>query len=566
MRSARQTNLLGQLLVQSGVITEEQLQTALQQQDLARGEKGLLGRVLVGLNYCTEDDIARVLARKTGLPYISLESYPVDSSATALIPPEIARRYQALPIGFDNDKLLVAMMHPGDLIALDDLRIITGCDVQPVICADSELQAAIERYASTRAETSQGFEEAFAAEDFAIPDIPELDEDTLRPAVQLANQIFNEAVRAEASDIHIEPLEKGMRVRFRIDGVLHDVMHPNRKMHPTLVSRIKVMAGMDIAERRLPQDGRITLRTDGKTIDVRVASLPTAYGEKLTLRLLDRSAKLITLEQLGFPPAELKKYRDITRLPYGFILVTGPTGSGKSTTLYATLSVLNTVDKHIVTVEDPIEYRLDGLNQMQVNTRAGFTFATGLRAILRNDPDIIMIGEIRDQETARIAVESALTGHLVLATLHTNDAAGAITRLSDMGIETFLIASSLVGVLAQRLARVLCPHCKQPYEIGRDQLLTMIPDFPVRQDEAAVKLYSPRGCLRCNNTGYRGRIGIFELLLVDEEIRRLTTRQASSSEIKKAAVEAGMITLRKDGLMKAREGITSLEEILRVIV
>jgi type IV pilus assembly protein PilB len=326
------------------------------------------------------------------------------------------------------------------------------------------------------------------------------------------------------------------------------------------------MANMDIAERRVPQDGRVSLKIEEKAVDVRVATLPTAYGEKVTMRLLNRSGKLLSLEELGFPLPELEKYRRVVQMPYGLVLVTGPTGSGKSTTLYATLSVVNSVGKNIITVEDPIEYRLDGLNQVQVNVRAGLTFANGLRSILRSDPDIIMIGEIRDAETARIAVESALTGHLVFSTIHTNDAAGAITRLGDMGIETFLTASSLTAVVAQRLARILCIHCKQEYEITREHLLDNIPDFPLEEGEEKLTLYRPKGCFRCSNTGYKGRVGVYELLLVNEEIRRLTLDHASGSQIKDAAIDAGMITLRQDGLRKVKEGITSMEEIMRVIV
>lgn len=556
-------NYLGDLLVQMGIITKEQLDDALKHQNKQSSGKGLLGNTLVKLGYCKEEDIARVVALQNDVPYISLDSYRIDEAATSLITPEIAQRYSALPIGFRDGKLVVAMKHPYDIIAIDDLCIYTGYDVQPVVCPDSELEAAIERYSRTNA----NIEQAEPEEEVDIEETPsEMDDSAEKPAVQLANLIFSQAIRAGASDIHIEPQEKSMRVRFRIDGVLHDAMQPPKRLHPSLVSRIKVMANMDIADRRIPQDGRISLKLEDKVVDVRVATLPTAYGEKVTMRLLDRSAKLITLEELGFPPFELEKYRKLVHLPYGFILVTGPTGSGKSTTLYATLAAINTVEKNIITVEDPIEYRLEGLNQVQVNVRAGLTFASGLRSILRSDPDIIMIGEIRDEETARIAVESALTGHLVFSTLHTNDAAGAITRLSDMGIEPFLTASSLVGVVAQRLARVLCPNCKEPYEITRDELLSNVPDFPLEDGEEKLTLYRPKGCFRCSNTGFKGRVGIYELLTMNEEIRRLVLQRASTAEINKAAVSMGMVTLRQDGLHKVKQGITSIEEIMRVIV
>lgn len=553
---------LGQLLIENGTITKEQLDSALQRQNTNEGGRGMLGRTLVQLGYCTEDDIARVVSLQNDVPYVSLETFKIDDAASSLITPEIARRYKALPIGFTNGKLLVAMMYPKDIIAIDDLRILTGYGFQPVVCADSELTAAIERYSRTSVNVEQSAEDEIEIEEVAA----EVDDDAEKPAVRLVNLIFNQAVRAGASDIHIEPQEKSTRVRLRIDGVLHDSMQPPKRLHASLVSRIKVMANMDIAERRVPQDGRVSLKIEEKAVDVRVATLPTAYGEKVTMRLLNRSGKLLSLEELGFPLPELEKYRRVVQMPYGLVLVTGPTGSGKSTTLYATLSVVNSVEKNIITVEDPIEYRLDGLNQVQVNVRAGLTFANGLRSILRSDPDIIMIGEIRDAETARIAVESALTGHLVFSTIHTNDAAGAITRLGDMEIETFLTASSLTAVVAQRLARILCPHCKQAYEITREQLLTNIPDFPLCEGEEKLTLYRSKGCFRCSNTGYKGRVGIYELLLVNEEIRRLTLDHASGSQLKDAAIGAGMITLRQDGLRKVKEGITSVEEIMRVIV
>lgn len=548
---------LGDYLVEAGVVTPEQLEEALQLQREKGGKKGFLGRTLTELGYCKEEDIARIMARRFGVPYVTLESQQMDGAAASLISPEDARRYKAMPISVENGRLRVAMMNPRDIIAIDDLRILTGHDIQPVVVMDSELEAAIERFGRTSADIEQvPVDEEIAAD---------VDEVADKPAVIMANMIINQAVQARASDVHIEPQERSLRIRFRIDGVLHDIINTSRQMHLSLVSRIKIMANMDIAERRIPQDGRISLKVEGKSIDLRVASLPLAYGEKLTLRLLDSSNRLLTLEEIGFPPGEMDKYKKIMRLPNGFILVTGPTGCGKSTTLYATLAALNSVEKHIITVEDPIEYRLEGLNQMQVNPKAGLTFANGLRSILRNDPDIIMIGEIRDLETAHIAVQSALTGHLVLSTLHTNEAAGAVTRLGDMGIEPFLIASSLAGVVAQRLVRLLCVHCKEPYELER-QKLGKILDIPLDEDADTIRLYRPRGCMRCSKTGYRGRIGIYELLLVSETIQRLILEGHSTREIKDAAVADGMVTMRQDGMMKVKQGITSLEEVLRVIV
>ena len=557
---------IGEMLVESGEITREQLNKALDthREKVQKGGRGLLGQTLVDLGFIAEDAVTRAIARQANVDYVSLEKYDIDTAAAALLDPESARRYNSLPIGFDNGRLIVAMMHPNDIVSIDDLRLITGYEVKPVCVSDSELKVAIEQYARASADLETGGDSDFEAEsEQRQEDIQTAVGD--KPAVQLANLIFNQAIRNAASDVHIEPQEKSLRVRFRIDGVLHEVMQPPIRLHPSLVSRIKVIAGMDIANRRSPQDGRTTLRMDKRVIDFRVASLPSAYGEKLTLRLLDRSARLITLPELGFPETQLKRFRSSIHHPHGCVLVTGPTGSGKSTTLYAALSELNSVEKNIITVEDPIEYRMAGINQVQVNPRAGLTFATGLRSILRNDPDIIMIGEVRDRETARIAIESALTGHLVLTTLHTNDSAGALTRLGDMEIEPYLTASSVIAVLAQRLVRVLCKHCRQPENISRSELLKSVPDFPLTKDETEVTIHKPVGCLRCSNTGYRGRMGVYELLIVSDAIRNLTLQQSSAGKITETAVREGMVTLRRDGLLKVREGLTSMEESLRVL-
>lgn len=557
-----QKTFLGSMLIDEGIITKKQLEEALaKQKKTSGGSMSLLGQSLVELGYCSEDDIARVMAKKAGVSFLSLDEKPVDITAANLITPDMAVKYKALPVSFDNGKLMVAMMNPSDIITMDDLRILTGYDVQPVVVPDKELEAAIKQFVSASASSFNSGEEEIIADE-AI----ETDDSTEKPAVQLANQILNQAVRAGASDVHIEPQEKKLRVRFRIDGVLHEIMSPSARLHASLVSRIKVMANMDIAERRIPQDGRITMKMDGKTVDIRVASLPSAYGEKLTLRLLNRSDRLITLAELGFPAVQLERYNGVMRLPYGFLLITGPTGSGKSTTLYATLSKLNSIDKNIITLEDPIERRLDGLNQTQVNSKAGLTFASGLRSILRNDPDIIMVGEIRDHETARIAVESALTGHLVLSTLHTNDSAGAVTRLGDMGIEPYLTASSLIGVIAQRLMRILCPKCKKPYTITREELLAQIPDFPLEPGQKEIALYHAHGCIECNGTGYRGRKGLYEFLAVSETIQKMILNRSSTRDIEAQAIKEGMITLRMDGLTKVKAGLSSVEELLRVVM
>lgn len=581
-------NYLGDFLVDTGVISQAQLDLGLIQQNekKSKGNKILLGQILVDMGFCTQEDIVQELAKKVGVPYYSFQTNEPDEAAIRLITPEAAQRYQALPVQIDGSKLIVAMMHPNNVITIDDLRILTGYDIQPVLALDRDLKteldrlnkagndADIEQEAQFFSQMKQSLDQ-LSTNKGGVSDVDvnvmgeeiiEQDESTERPAVQLANIIFNQAIRSGASDIHIDLQEKTMRVRFRIDGVLHEMMEPPRRLHPSLISRIKVMANMDIAERRIPQDGRITMRLSGKTIDVRVASIPAAYGEKLTMRLLDRSSQLLTLQDLGFPKNQLQKFDHAMHLPYGFILVTGPTGSGKSTTLYSALVQLNSTDKHIITLEDPIERRLDGINQIQVNAKAGMTFSSGLRSILRNDPDIVMIGEIRDQETARIAVESALTGHLVLSTLHTNDSAGAVTRLIDMGIEPYLTSSSLVGVLAQRLVRLLCPFCKEPYPMNRKELLDSVPDFPLEEEDNILQLYRPNQCSRCNNTGYKGRRGVYEFLAISETLQKMILNRASTPDIVETAIAEGMITLRQDGLIKVKQGLTSLEEILRVII
>ena len=556
---------LGEQLIKMGIVTEDQIKHALEMQAKKKNNgQGLkLGQVLISLGYCTEEDIGRAIAKKSGFNFMSINNTGVDMACATLITPEIANKYKLLPICVKDNKLMVAMNNPNDIIAIDDIEIMTGFEVEPVVVPDKELNAILEQFTNMSKNVESQLEDA---EDESAASTVEDDLINEKPAVLLINQILNHAIRAGASDVHIEPQEKYTRVRFRIDGVLHEIMQQPLKLHPLLASRIKVMGGMDIAERRIPQDGRITLKIEDKTVDIRVASLPSAFGEKLTLRLLNRSSKMITLEELGFPEVQLKRYNEVMHLPYGFILITGPTGSGKSTTLYATLAEINTIDKNIITLEDPIERRMAGLNQIQMNSKAGMTFASGLRSILRSDPDIIMVGEIRDHETAKISVESALTGHLVFSTLHTNDAPGAVTRLGEMGVEAFLTASSLAGVVAQRLMRVICPSCRKSYTLSREEILQIAPDFPLNPDEDRVKLYKAVGCLSCNNTGYRGRVGVYEFLRVTENMQKLILNNASTNDIRGLAINEGMTTLRMDGLQKVKKGLSSLEELLRVVV
>jgi len=556
---------LGEQLIRMGIVTEDQVKKALdlQAKNRAKGIKILLGQALTQLGFCREDDIARAMAKKWSLDFLSINNEGIDMSAANLITPEVAMKYKLLPIRFKDGKLQVAMSNPNDIIAIDDIELMTGYEVQPVVVVDRELNAALQQFYNMSKGIVQ--QDDFEEEEGEINTLED-DEIDEKPAVQLVNQVLNQAVRTNASDVHIDPQEKYTRVRFRIDGVLHEITQQPLKMHPTIASRIKVMGGMDIAERRIPQDGRITVRIEDKTVDIRVATLPSAHGEKITLRLLDRSSKILTMEQLGFPEGHLKYYEQAIRLPYGFILITGPTGSGKSTTLYATLASINSPEKNIITLEDPIERRMEGINQIQMNVRAGMTFASGLRSILRSDPDIIMVGEIRDMETAKIAVESALTGHLVFSTLHTNDAPGAVTRLGEMGVEPFLTASSLVGVVAQRLCRVLCPVCKKAYTLTRQELISSVPDFPLDPSEEEITLYKPVGCMSCNRTGFKGRIGVYEFLRVTDTIQKLILQRASTNEIRNAALAEGMNTLRQDGLIKVKKGITSMEELLRVVV
>ncbi|MGI6746092.1 MAG: GspE/PulE family protein [Acutalibacteraceae bacterium] len=554
---------IGYFLIKTGKISESELFEAL---SLQQKEKGLLGNILVRLGYCTEDDIAKALAAKTGCKFVSIDDLGVSVTAANLIPTELAVKNGILPLYQDDRILYVAMKNPNDVVTRDNLSLMTGgLEIVPVVATDAELNAAIENYVNAAANISSFKQEeeetelGYDIEDSGIDD---------KPAVQIVNQIINNAIKAGASDIHIDPLEKAMRIRYRIDGVLHEIFQNPIRFHASVISRVKVIGGMDIAERRVPQDGRATVKVEGVTFDIRIALLPSVYGEKCVMRLLERSSKSIQLKDIKFSKKQSKYFEEAIHMPYGFVLVTGPTGSGKSTTLYATLAEVSDVTKHVISLEDPVERRMEGLCQVQMNVRAGMTFAAALRSVLRADPDIVMVGEIRDGETAKIAVESALTGHMVFSTLHTNDSSGAITRLDEMGVEPFLTASSVVGVLAQRLVRVLCTRCKQEYTVTIEEVLESIPDFPKENYKPGeeITFFRPKGCITCNNTGYKGRMGVFEFLRVTENMRELILKRASAAEIKNLAIKEGMQTLRMEGINKAIEGLTSIEEILRVIV
>jgi type IV pilus assembly protein PilB len=552
---------LGDVLLEGGLVTAAQLDVAVEEQ---RRLGRALGRVLVDLQILTEGQLVASLAQQIGLKFVDLSDYPVDGSAVSRVPEPVCRRHTALPIGYDDGRLVVAMADPANVFALDDMRSMAGMEIRPVVATKPDVLAAINRYHRGDAELDDLTiaMEAGRDDDDDLGKVKEVVEDA--PIVKFVNLLITQAIQDRASDIHIEPAERDLRVRFRIDGVLHEVMRSPKSITSGVTSRLKIMADINIAERRIPQDGRLSVTANGKKIDLRVATLPTVWGEKIVMRILDNSTAMLTLSDLGFGQENYDVYSKSFAKPYGMILVTGPTGSGKSTTLYATLNIVSKPEVNVITVEDPVEYRLAGINQVQTNVKAGLTFAAALRSILRSDPDIVLLGEIRDHETAQIAVEAALTGHLVLSTLHTNDAPSAITRLTEMGIEPFLVGSALDCVLAQRLARRLCPKCKQAYTPTRQFLADA--RFPWSVDEALPTLYRPIGCSACSKTGYKGRLALHEVMAVSEEIERLAVEHASALVISKVALEQGMITLRNDGLTKVKAGHTSIEEILRVVV
>jgi len=553
---------LGVVLVKTGIITVDQLGEALRRSK-ERGQN--LARVLIEDRLLTEDQFVATLANQLGLEFVDLATYPVDPAAVRLVGENLARRHLAMPIGWWEGRLLVAMADPSNVFAVDDIRALTGAEVRQVVVTADAVQAAINKYYRKDTEAEHVSAEAAATvapdDDDRLNRIKEVREDA--PIVRLVNLLITQAIADRASDIHVEPTGKDVRIRYRIDGVLHDVMRSPRNIQNGIVSRLKVMADINIAERRVPQDGRITTVIEGRPVDLRVATLPTVHGEKVVMRILDNSSANLRLSELGFLPVNMARYEVSYAKPYGTILVTGPTGSGKTTTLYATLNMLNEPTKNVITVEDPVEYQLEGINQVQVNNKAGLTFASALRTILRADPDIILVGEIRDRETAGIAVEAALTGHLVLSTIHTNDAATTPNRLIEMGVEPFLVGSALDCIVAQRLARKLCERCKEPYEADQGQLASL--GWEPWAGEPPEKLYRPVGCQVCSKTGYMGRFAVHEVLTINEEIERMVVEHAHAEDIRKAAIADGMVTLRQAGLMGAALGVTSVEEVLRVI-
>lgn len=556
-----QRRLLGEFLLEKKLITPAQLQEALSIQEKT-GER--LGKTLINLGYVSEEDILDTLQSQLGIPQVNVDNTKLNPLLMEIVPENLVRRHKVIPINKEGNRLTVALVDPLNVVALDDLRLATGFEIEPVLATEREIDNAIQRFFELPGlgKAMEGFEVADTTQMEAV-NLDGCEEAAVdeAPIVRLANSLIIQAVNEHASDIHIEPQQEKVRVRFRVDGMLREAMVLPRKFRSPLVSRIKIMAGMDIAERRVPQDGRVQIRYRDRDVDLRVSTMPTVFGEKTVLRILDKGRMLLRVDQLGFQEENRVRFNEIIRRSYGMILITGPTGSGKTTTLYAVLSEVSSPELNVITVEDPVEYLLPGVNQVQVNPKAGLTFARGLRAILRQDPDIIMVGEVRDAETAEVAVRAAMTGHLVLATMHTNDAAGAVARLVDMGIEPFLVASTLVGVTAQRLVRVLCPRCRESYEPE--------PGSPERYfmgigSADGVTLYRAKGCRYCDGIGYRRRTSICEVLLMTPAIRELVIQGKPVSEIRREAVGQGMRTLREDGIHKALQGITSVKEVMRV--
>jgi type IV pilus assembly protein PilB len=551
---------LTEILILHGSLPIEYLDSVMKNDPADEGAT----RALVESGVISSLQLARARAAHSKLPFVDLLDYPVDRAAVATVSAAICRRHEVLPIAVSENRLVLAMVNPGNVFALDDVIEASHMRVNPVVVDRPDLLAAIERYHRADDELSNlttTLQEEQAPEENTLGTSDSLEDDA--PIVRFVNLLVSQAIQDKASDIHIEPGEHSLGVRYRIDGVLHEMQRAPKSIQNGVISRLKIMADIDIAERRKPQDGRMSVSHGGRHIDLRVATLPTVWGEKIVMRILDNSSTSMSLQDLNLLEGNFAAYKKSYSKPYGMILITGPTGSGKSTTLYTTLHTVARPEINVITVEDPVEYRMTGINQVQVNPKAGLTFASALRSILRSDPDVVLIGEIRDHETAQIAIEAALTGHLVLSTLHTNDAPSAVTRLTEMGIEPFLVGSALDCVVAQRLARRLCDRCKEPDVRDFAELMRL--RFSSALEVEPPVIYKPVGCSSCSKTGYRGRIAVHEVMTVSEEIERLTVAHASSADIAAAAREQGMITLREDGWTKVRMGLTSIEEILRVV-
>lgn len=550
---------LGELLVSAGLITDEQLLEVLDHQARMGGK---IGEILVNQLILTEDQIAGALATQKQLEHVNLTMFPIDRSAVNLIPERMASKRMAIPIGFDDSRILLAMADPLDVEAMDDVEMRTGFKVTPVVASPSQIAYAIDKYIASADAVHDVVETSIDEED----ETAELGESAIGedvPIVRLVNQLVREAVRDGASDIHVEPEAKSVRVRYRIDGVLHEIMTLPASSRAGVTSRLKIMAEMDIAERRRPQDGRIAVKVDDRPVDIRVASLPTPHGESLVLRILNSELSFKDLKDVGLRDADFKKVTELLSSPYGALLISGPTGSGKSTTMYGALQRMKDEQTKIITIEDPIEYQMANVTQMAVHSRIGLTFAAGLRTILRSDPDVVMVGEIRDPETAEIAIRAALTGHRVLTSIHTNDAPSALNRLNDMGVPPYITSSALLGVLAQRLVRVLCPECKQEVKLPGPRLVAA--GFSAAESKK-IQPFGPAGCDACSHSGYRGRIGVFEIMPMNDTLVRAYLDNAPADRLRQIALESGMRTLRRDALDKVAAGITSLEEVDRVVV
>ena len=566
---------LGELLTKASLISVDQLKEALKVQKETGGK---LGETLIKLGFVSEEDITECLSQQFGVPSINLAHFEIDGNVIKLIPADVARKYNILPVNKTGATITIAMADPTNVFAMDDIKFMTGYNVEPVVASELGIKAAIDNYYGSTSslelkKVMEDLQQSESADLEVLEEDEELDVEALAegaeeaPVVKLCNLILSDAIKRGASDIHIEPYEKEYRVRFRIDGILYEIMNPPLKLKDAITSRLKILAKLDISEKRLPQDGRIKLKMKlndkNKELDFRVSVLPTLFGEKIVLRLLDKDNLRLDMTKLGFEPESLAKFEEAIFKPWGMVLVTGPTGSGKTNTLYSALAKVNSPEVNIMTAEDPVEFNLPGINQVQMKESIGLNFAATLRSFLRQDPNIILVGEIRDFETAEIAIKAALTGHLVLSTLHTNDAPSTINRLMNMGIEPFLVATSVQLIAAQRLARRICQNCKEAVDIAPQALLNL----GYKKDEVGTfTVYKGRGCDKCNNTGYKGRVGLVEVMVIDDDIRELILSGGTAIDIKKKAAESGMISLRRSGLIKIKDGITTIEEVVRETV